>query len=170
MSAAATSAIALTVDRLFHDAFHTARDPRSTEYMDGARAALAFRIEGKPIPRDFAPASAQDDAFHAGIAEGHAIWRRATGSSPEAPAGANSSSSAIRQQAMDIEAQATDIDILMTTIFEQFDAAPPLSSEVIDLVNKVNCFATCAARNAHLIREATSNIMGLTSAQEGGAA
>ena len=46
MSAVSSQAVAITVDQLFSAAFGTSRDPRSGEYMDGARAALTYRIEG----------------------------------------------------------------------------------------------------------------------------
>ncbi|SFV15492.1 hypothetical protein SAMN05216552_104628 [Pseudoduganella namucuonensis] len=68
---------ALSVDQLMDAAFHPHRDPRSIEYKNGTRAALAFRIEGKRIVRPYAPASAADDAYDGGLAEGHAIWRAA---------------------------------------------------------------------------------------------
>jgi hypothetical protein len=66
-----------TVDQIIRAAFNSIRDPRSTEYKAGVRAALAFRIEGKRIARLYDPDSAQDDAYHAGMAEGHALWRAA---------------------------------------------------------------------------------------------
>ncbi len=68
---------AATVDQLFNAAFSKPRDPRSAEYRAGVRAALAFRIEGAHVSHPYNPATAQDDAFHAGMAEGHAIWRAA---------------------------------------------------------------------------------------------
>jgi ferredoxin-NADP reductase len=66
-----------TADQLFAAAFDVPRDPRSAEYKVGALAALRFRIEGRKITRPYSAGSAADDAYHAGIAEGHAIWRRA---------------------------------------------------------------------------------------------
>lgn len=66
------------VETLFRAAFEAPRDPRSEPYKAGARAALAFRIDGEKIPRPYAPATAEDDAFYAGLAEGHSIWRRST--------------------------------------------------------------------------------------------
>ena len=71
---------ALSVDRLYKSAFDTPRDPRSFEYKAGVRAALAYRIEGKRISRQYEPGTAQFDAYYAGIDEGHAIWRNATAS------------------------------------------------------------------------------------------
>jgi len=65
------------VDRLYSAAFDIPRDPRSDEYKAGVRAVLKFRIDGTPISRPFKIGSAQDDAYYAGHAEGHAIWRRA---------------------------------------------------------------------------------------------
>lgn len=67
----------LSVDHLFKDAFDRCRDPRSAEYKAGVRAALAFRIEGKRIARPYDKASASDDAYGAGMVEGHALWRAA---------------------------------------------------------------------------------------------
>lgn len=64
------------VDDIVRHAFSVVRDPRSTEYQAGARAALAFHIEGAHIAQPFEAGSAACDAFNAGITEGHAIWRR----------------------------------------------------------------------------------------------
>lgn len=74
----------VTVDLLFAAAFSVLRDPRSTEYQAGVRAALAFRIDGQPIRREHAAGTAAEDAFHAGAAEGHAIWRQACSESASA--------------------------------------------------------------------------------------
>lgn len=68
----------LSVDHLYNKAFNSTRDPRSQEYKAGVRAALAFRIEGKRITQPYRPETAQDDAYHSGLAEGHGIWRAAT--------------------------------------------------------------------------------------------
>jgi hypothetical protein len=67
----------LNADQLFNQAFNTPRDPRSPAYKAGVRAALQFRIDGRRIPRLYDPATAEDDAYYAGQAEGHAIWRAA---------------------------------------------------------------------------------------------
>lgn len=64
------------VDTLFRAAFDTPRDPRSAPYKAGVHAALAFRIDGKGFPHPYQPGTAEDDAYYAGISEGHAIWRR----------------------------------------------------------------------------------------------
>lgn len=69
--------IAATVNQLFAAAFAGPRDPRSNEYCAGVYVALAFRIKGAPIPRPYTAATAADDEFYAGQAEGHAIWCRA---------------------------------------------------------------------------------------------
>lgn len=66
-----------TADELFAAAFSVPRDPRSPAYKQGVLAALRFRIEGRRIPKLYDPATAEDDAYYAGQAEGHAIWRRA---------------------------------------------------------------------------------------------
>ena len=63
-------------DQLLDAAFNVPRDPRSSQYKAGARAALAFRTECAPIVQPYAAGSAEADAFSAGIEEGHAIWRR----------------------------------------------------------------------------------------------
>ena len=63
------------VETLFRAAFDTPRDPRSTPYKAGVHAALAFRIDGTGLPHPYQPGTAEDDAYYAGIAEGHAIWR-----------------------------------------------------------------------------------------------
>lgn len=76
-SAVVGSSPAITVDQLFAAAFDMPRDPRSPEYKAGVRAALSFRIDGLPIRHPYPAGSAADDAFAAGIQEGHAIWRRA---------------------------------------------------------------------------------------------
>lgn len=66
-----------SIDELIEAAFSTPRDPRSPEYRAGARAAVALRVEGIPIKNLYAAGTAVEDAFYAGIGEGHAIWRRA---------------------------------------------------------------------------------------------
>lgn len=63
-------------DQLLDAAFSVPRDPRSSQYKAGARAALAFRTEEIPIPQPYPAGSVEADAFSAGIEEGHAIWRR----------------------------------------------------------------------------------------------
>lgn len=63
-------------DQLLDAAFSVLRDPRSSQYKAGARAALAFRTECALIVQPYAAGSAEADAFSAGIEEGHAIWRR----------------------------------------------------------------------------------------------
>lgn len=77
-SAPATSpTTGLSADQLFTAAFSVPRDPRSTAYKNGVHAALQFRIEDRRIPKLYEPGTAEDDAYYAGITEGHAIWRRA---------------------------------------------------------------------------------------------
>lgn len=76
-SPAVPSTTGVTADELFAAAFAVPRDARSAAYKAGALAALRFRIEGRRIPTLYAPASVEDDAYHAGAAEGHAIWRKA---------------------------------------------------------------------------------------------
>jgi hypothetical protein len=172
-SASAQASPATTIDALFEAAFNVPRDARSEEYMDGARAALAFRIEGIPISRPHPVGSAAGDAFFAGVAEGHAIWRRANGAeSARADSGAVLHMAAhvdgIRQRAQDINAQAGDIEILLSSIFDKLDSMADLAPAAAEAVGAINCFATCALRNVALIKEANTDILLLTS--EGGAA
>ena len=69
--------VSADVDQLFDASFNVPRDPRSPEYKAGARAALDFRVNAVRIPHPHTAGSAADDAYHAGIEEGHVIWRMA---------------------------------------------------------------------------------------------
>lgn len=62
---------------LFDELFSVPRDPRSAAYKTGVLAALKYRLEGESIHDPFHAASAESDAFSAGLAEGHAAGRRA---------------------------------------------------------------------------------------------
>lgn len=64
------------VDRLFNAAFDKVRHPRSPEYKEGVRAALAYRIRGAGVRCPYTIGQVQADAFYAGLEEGHAIWRQ----------------------------------------------------------------------------------------------
>ena len=68
---------ALSVDQLFQTAFYNGRTPRSQEYKAGALMALEHRIERKDIDPPYQAGTAAADAYFAGIAEGHALWRTA---------------------------------------------------------------------------------------------
>lgn len=168
MSAANGQAVAITVDQLFSAAFSARRDPRSGEYMDGARAALAYRIEGLRIGQPYQVGTAAADAFASGIAEGHAIWRRASGQPVTADGDYMDGLRIIGQLAGDIEAQACDIEILLAALFYKLDALTDLAPAAADAVAAINCFATCALRNAALIGQGQANIAALVA--EGGAA
>jgi len=62
--------------RLMASAFsHTQRDPRSTEYRDGARALLTARLGGTTLQNPYKAATAQADAWWAGVEEGKAIYQ-----------------------------------------------------------------------------------------------
>jgi len=76
----------VSTDSIFNAAFAVPRDPRSAEYKAGVRAALVFRIEGRRIAKLYAAGTAQDDAYHAGIAEGNALWRAAAANAQEVAA------------------------------------------------------------------------------------
>lgn len=67
----------VTVEQLFQTAFCDGRAPRSVEYKAGARMALEHRIERRDIDPPYLAGTAAADAFFAGIAEGHALWRAA---------------------------------------------------------------------------------------------
>lgn len=168
MSAVNSQAVAINVDRLFSAAFSASCDPRSGEYMDGARAALAYRIEGARIGQPYQVGTAAADAFASGIVEGHAIWRGVSGRPVTADGDYVGSLRIIGQLAADIEAQAGDIEILLAALFDKLDALTGLAPAAADAVAAINCFATCALRNAALIGEAQANIVALVA--EGGAA
>lgn len=70
-----TIELSVRAQKIFDTAFMAPRDPRSEEYKNGVRAILAFRIDGVQIPHLYEPATAADDAYYAGQAEGHHIWR-----------------------------------------------------------------------------------------------
>lgn len=63
------------VEQLMTRAFHAARDPRSPEYKEGARAALISRLNAAGFRCPYLPGTAQADAFYSGVLEGHGIWR-----------------------------------------------------------------------------------------------
>lgn len=62
-------------DTLMATAFSVSRDPRSDEYKAGCRAALEHHENSVEILNPYKAGSAARDAFFAGVAEGHAIWR-----------------------------------------------------------------------------------------------
>ncbi|WP_426195052.1 hypothetical protein [Massilia sp. DWR3-1-1] len=72
----------MKVDRLLDLAFFPGRAPRSAEYHDGCAAALEYRILGTPIHCRHQAGSSAADAWHAGVEEGHNIWR--AGAAPPA--------------------------------------------------------------------------------------
>ena len=57
---------------VFDRAFHPFRDPRSEAYRAGVMSALRYRLESACIACPYAAGSAEFDAFHAGLDEGHA--------------------------------------------------------------------------------------------------
>jgi hypothetical protein len=63
-------------EELFRQAFGKARQARSLEYRHGVRAALAYRLEGRPSPQPYPLGTARADAWFAGLDEGHALWRQ----------------------------------------------------------------------------------------------
>lgn len=63
------------VDRCMALAFFPGRAPRSEAYLEGCRAALEYRYLGKKMPLGYPQGTSEADAWNAGIAEGHSIWR-----------------------------------------------------------------------------------------------
>lgn len=74
----------------------------------------------------------------------------------------------IVDRACDAAGQAADIEHLLQATFEKLDDLAAAGGPLVNVVSAANCFATCAARNVELIREATADIIALV--QEGGAA
>ena len=68
----------LDAQTIFDNAFPATREPRSEAYKAGVLAAIRFRLGEQPgIEHPFQPGTAEADAFHSGIDEGHAIVRQA---------------------------------------------------------------------------------------------
>jgi hypothetical protein len=65
-----------TVDALMSQAFDCHRTPRSQPYMDGASAALMFKLCGVALRNPFAQATANADAWWAGLDEGKQLARQ----------------------------------------------------------------------------------------------
>jgi hypothetical protein len=95
----------------------------------------------------------------------------AAGADSPSPSGSvrpwSDSADDIRHRAHDINAQAGDIEILLNAIFGKLDGMADLAPTASEAVSVINCFATCALRNAVLIKEANADILVLAS--EGGA-
>ncbi len=66
-----------TAQFLFDKAFSTPRTPRSDAYKVGLLAALRYRLDGARIACPYRMGTAEADAFHAGVNEGHALARAA---------------------------------------------------------------------------------------------
>ena len=69
----------MTAQQLWSIAFvATSRDPRSQAYKEGALYALQVRAGERAkvsAPTPYAPGSPEADAYLAGAAEGHHLWR-----------------------------------------------------------------------------------------------
>ncbi|SEO43873.1 hypothetical protein SAMN05428959_10820 [Duganella sp. CF517] len=72
----------------------------------------------------------------------------------------------IQARASDAAAQAADIAHLLQATFEKLDELSAVGGQMVSLVNAANCFATCAARNVELIREATADIIALAQEED----
>lgn len=66
----------------------------------------------------------------------------------------------IRERCHDIDMRAGDIEILLKAMFDKIDS---MGSDPIDAANAINCFVTCALRNAVLLKEHNEHILALTS-------
>lgn len=65
----------MTIDDLVNLAFSRAQSPRSDEYKAGVHAILVYWANQETCTCPYPSGSAQADAFFAGVAEGHDIWR-----------------------------------------------------------------------------------------------
>lgn len=67
-----------------------------------------------------------------------------------------------RQRSFDIEGCAHDGIILIDALFRSIDTMVDVPSDLMETVNAINCFATCAKRNLALIVEANQAFLALT--------
>jgi|GEM_PF-4445696 len=70
----------------------------------------------------------------------------------------------IRKALCDLESQTVDLQILPQAIIDAIDDGLPHNRA--DQLNKINCFTTCAMRNAALIEETRANLLTLAYAME----
>lgn len=63
----------LSVDELMEKAFKGPRNMRSKEFKEGAKACLNCMINNFHIESPYTTGTPQDDAFVAGLQEGHRI-------------------------------------------------------------------------------------------------
>jgi hypothetical protein len=82
------------LEKLFQQAFHQYRDPRSDAYKDGAKAGISFRLGLAPIHCPYEPGSAEYDAWFAGLDEGKAIAYRHSESATSGAVGGSATSEA----------------------------------------------------------------------------
>jgi len=66
--------------RMMAATFFEGRQPRSAEYIKGVRDLLVFKLVEKPLKNPYPVATAQADAWYAGVDEGHAVHRAHLGS------------------------------------------------------------------------------------------
>lgn len=62
-------------DRLVEEAFPRDATPHSREFKDGAKALLKSLLAGRVIRCPYFPATAEHDAFYAGVEAGRKIYR-----------------------------------------------------------------------------------------------
>ncbi len=61
-------------ERVVEEAFPRHNTPRSEEYKAGARAILKYLLAGNPILCPFEPATAEHDAYYAGVDAGKRMY------------------------------------------------------------------------------------------------
>lgn len=70
----------MAAQEIFDKAFSTAgRTPRSAAYRAGVLQLLKLKLHKVPMACLYAPGTAEFDAFHAGVDEGHALVRKQAG-------------------------------------------------------------------------------------------
>lgn len=74
---------ALDADSLYSHLFNRMRDPRSTPYKEGVRAALEYRCNRRSTPTPYRVGTPEYDAFQAGVLEGHNAFRLAAAKQQE---------------------------------------------------------------------------------------
>lgn len=74
ITAAEIAAELQRAERVVEEAFPRHNTPRSEEYKAGARAILKYLLAGNPIVCPFDPATAQHDAFYAGVDAGKRMY------------------------------------------------------------------------------------------------
>lgn len=114
------------VDRCMELAFFPGRAPRSESYREGCRAALEYRYLGKRMPLGYPKGTSEADAWHAGIAEGHSIWRAGDSAAADQAATPEEQQLLIAWRAMDDGARGNML-LGMRAMAEHFPRRAPVS-------------------------------------------